>query len=192
MSPSGPVLDMSRIGAVAIVMVLLAACSDEGGAPGAGAPGLVRNPAFERDERGGLPDWTFVSHARGGSYRFEAGDGELRIERVGPEPWGQAVQWLPAEPLLGRQLTFSAEIALSQPAERSGLGVRVMGFEPGVPRALGESILLIERSESAPGEGWQPHRIDFTVPQGAIRVELALRHAGDGVLRARRPSLIVR
>jgi hypothetical protein len=171
-----------------IVVLLLVACSDPGNRTG-GDPGLVRNAAFERDADGRLEGWTFVGHATTGSYRFETGDGVLRIERVGPEPWAQAVQSLDAKPLIARRLAFTAEIELSQSAEDSGIGVRVRGYKPGFPRSLGKSILLTARSEAGIAGGWQPHRVEFEVPAGATRIELSLRHAGNGVLRARNPSL---
>lgn len=178
---------------VAIACLLAAGCQHRP------AGGLLLNPAFERNADGAIASWAFNQHAGERSYLFEIDDETLTIERVGSQPWGQAVQTLPAAGLFGRTLEFSAEVSgrlgdeSGAPITPTGLAVRISGLRPGIPAALGAAIFSTLPGEPAIGVGdhdWTVQRVVFEVPESATEIQLSLRLALDGTLRVRRPRLI--
>lgn len=72
-------------------------------------PGLLRDANFDAAERGERPAWGQSQHAGEPSYKIGFEPGMLRIERVGPEPWGQVRQRVDARSLAGSTMAFSAE-----------------------------------------------------------------------------------
>lgn len=161
--------------------------------------GLLVNPAFERGVDGVIMSWAFNQHAGERSYRFDIDAGTLVIERVGPEPWGQAIQMLSAAGLAGRTLEFSAEISgafsdqSGAPLSPTGVGVRINGRRPGLPAALDDAILSTRHGAPAIGvgdHGWTVQRVVFEVPDTATEIQLSLQLTLDGTLRVRNPRLI--
>jgi hypothetical protein len=163
-------------------------------------PGLLRDATFDAEQRGERRAWVYSQHAGQTSYRFNHEPGMLRIERIGPEPWGQASQHLDARPLVGQTLEFSAELSgrLTDLAERqiatTGLSARIRGFRAGMPRMLGKAILLraAGKPELSPSTtDWTPQSVRFKVPEGATDIDVTIRLGTHGSLSVRGPSLVV-
>lgn len=195
-----------RAQVTAVSLFLLTACS-------AYAPpdsGLIANPTFAPDsgtDRVGEP-WSSTQHGGDRSYRTTVSAGVLRIERIGPEPWGQTVQIVPAEDLRGRRAEFSVELAGDlEPVEgsvdlgprrkgysRTGIGVVVKGFRDD-PKLRRLGTIMLEKIEHeprlSPGEhDWERHRLTFDVPETATNIEVQIRLTRHGVLKARGPRLV--
>ena len=163
-------------------------------------PGLLRDVTFDAKESGERQAWGRSQHAGENSYRFHFESGVLRIERIGPEPWGQVKHRLDAEPLVGRTLEFSAELSgnFSESEQRqiskTGLSVRVLGYKAGIPRIAGKSILVIAHGVPAIRPncfGWTPQSVRFDVPEGATDIEVSIRLGIHGTLSVRGPRLVV-
>lgn len=195
MKPSPP-------GFLALVMaktvcLWLAGCGGESAGNSGG--GMLANPMFERGAEGNVISWSFNQHAGERSYRFYSDGGMLVVERVGRERWGQAIQTLSAAGLAGRTLEFSAEVSgeldddSGTPSSPTGLGVRISGMRPGMPAALGVTILSTLSAEPAIGAGehaWTVQKVVFEVPESATEIQLSVRLTLDGTLRVRNPRLV--
>lgn len=163
-------------------------------------PGLLIDAHFPSEVDGRQPAWGFSQHGGDVSYVFSSADGVLSIERTGPEPWGQAVQRVDARDLQGRSVEFSAEISGSfkEDAERqvqaTGVGARVLGYPPGIPRMAGRHIMAFADGAPEIGPGthpWTRQTLQIDVPEGATDIEVSIRLGMHGTLRARGPSLKV-
>ncbi len=162
---------------------------------------LLSDPAFTVDKTGPDAIWRLSQHAGPRSYEWAVDDGVLSVTRIGPEPWGQATQSIPAADLVGRTLVFSAELSgnlaldSADTVERTGIGVRVRGTSPDVPAVLGPSAIQLSATGAPalpPGElDWSEQRVAFRVPEGAEEVEVAIRLGTGGTLRARNPRLLL-
>ncbi len=183
----------------ATACLLSAGCRSDSDGADSRDGGLLLNPAFERGADGFVASWAFGQHAGERSYSFDIDADTLVIERVGPEPWGQAMQTLPATGIAGRTLEFSAEISgvfsdqSGAPLSPTGLGVRINGRRPGLPAALDDAILSTRHGAPAIGagdHGWTIQRVVFEVPEIATEIQLSFRLALDGTLRVRNPRLV--
>lgn len=185
-------------------VALVAACTHPGLAGAetwvAPDPGLLRDANFDAALRGERPGWGRSQHAGEPSSEVRFEPGMLRIERTGPEPWGQVRQRLDATGWVGSTLEFSAELSSTlqssgnSPVNGTGLGVRVMGYRPGMPRVAGKSILLTADGEPELGpqhHPWTRQSVHFRVPEGATDIDVSIRLTLHGHLAARGPSLVV-
>jgi len=187
------------------VALLLVACAHAAVGQEAGwtvpDPGLLRDANFDAMQRGERPVWGRSQHAGERSYRFVFNPGELQIDRIGPEPWGQVKQRVNAKPLAGQTLEFSAELSgtLSESGRRpiipTGLSIRVLGYTAGMsPAIVGKSTLLIAGGEPELGPGqhdWTRQSVRFEIPEGATDIDVSIRLGMHGALSVRGPSLVV-
>lgn len=167
-------------------------------------PGLIQNPDFVDEQKAdalGQP-WLATQHSGDRSYVSTVSDGVLIIERIGPEPWGQVIQTVPAEPLRGKRAEFSVELAgdlklANDPSGRwsndTGLGVVVKGYRNRSLSMLGKAELV--RAKMNPGmqpgaHDWRRYKLVFDVPENATDVQVEIRLTLSGVLRARGPRLV--
>lgn len=162
-------------------------------------PGLLRDATFDAKESGERPAWGASQHAGETSYRFHFESGVLRIQRIGPEPWGQVRHRIDAEALVGRTLEFSAELSgnFSASGQRqtstTGLGVQVLGYKAGIPRIAGKRTLYTAEGEPSISPyciGWTPQSVRFDVPAGATDILLSIRLGMYGTLSVRGPRLV--
>lgn len=176
--------------------LLLAACAR----PPIPAPELIDDPLFRRVGWDSSASWRMLQHAGPDSYRAQASQGVLRIERFGPEPWGKVVQTVAVGEFTGRTLEWSGEIraSLRMPAERfvtpSGLFLVLIGRAPDSPIILGESVLknITGEPELAAGDHpWISQRVRVTIPEGASRMEVGLILGHEGWIELKNPRLRV-
>ncbi len=163
-------------------------------------PGMLLDPGFVAEVDDRRPAWGYSQHGGEVSYQFTVADDVLTIERTGPEPWGQATQRIDPAEVVGRLLEFSAELSgtiEATPEEQvqvTGIGVRVMGYPPGLPVIAGRHIMVVADGEPELGPGthpWLRQTIRFEVPEGATDIEVSIRLGMAGSLRVRAPSLTV-
>lgn len=187
------------IGLAATLSLLAAGCGSDGSRAGSSDGGLLINPGFEREANGRIGAWAFGQHAGERSYSFDIDENTLVIKRVGPEPWGQVIQILPAAGLAGRTLEFSAEVSgqfsdeSGAPISPTGVGVRISGMRADLPAALGDAILYTHHGAPALGvgdHGWTVQRVVFEVPEIATEIRLSFRLTMDGKLHVRNPRLV--
>lgn len=166
------------------------------------APGLIRDPLFAlAGESMPLQHWRLYQHAGDASYAMEIQQGEVRIKRIGVEPWGSIEQTLSADAWVGKTLEWSAELSgelgesRGEAFDASGLSVTVMGFGPSDLPMMGARHLLTLTSEPPLSTGPvapQRYRIRFVVPEGReLELKVAVQLTRDGELRMRAPSLQV-
>jgi hypothetical protein len=198
----GRMNEMNRLLLWAFLALPLAGCQPDadGGRPANGS-NLLADPEFAVDKTGPDAVWRLSQHAGPRSYEWAVDEGVLSVTRIGPEPWGQATQSIPAADLVGRTLVFSAELSgnlaadSAETVERTGIGVRVRGTSPDVPAMLGPSAIQLSATGAPalpPGKlDWSEQRVEFRVPEGAEEVEVAIRLGTGGTLRARNPRLLL-
>lgn len=184
---------------IALLTGLLAACTSE-----TPDPGLIRAPGFA-DESGRLASsWRFAHHASTDSYRLTIEEGVATIERVGPEPWSQLTQPVPAESidsLAGRRMAFSVDVraeleneTFGPPLEPTALAVRIWrkrSSGSGLNAMLGGGTPHVERLV-LPENGvadWQRFTLEFTMPENPARMEVSAVMASGGWLSLRNPAL---
>jgi len=186
-------------GLAAMIALLSAGCRSDSSSAGNSGGGLLINPAFERGADGHIGAWAFGQHAGERSYSFDIDESTLIINRVGPEPWGQVIQILPAAGLAGSMLEFAAEVSgqfsdeSGAPIAPTGVGVRISGMRPDLPAALGDAVLFTHHGAPALGVGdhdWTVQRVVFEVPEIATEIRLSFRLTMDGTLRVRNPRLV--
>ncbi len=169
--------------------------------------GVLKNASFMADSRGLPVDWSFQQHANTSSYTLMAADGVATITRIGSEPWGilrQSFRRQDVEPLLGKTLEFSAEIAgeftdeYGEPMEPPGLKARVRGVRAGSPAMLGASTLATASENIDTTAGylpWRRYSLQFTLPTAdkarGVEFDVGVLMTTGGVMRVRGPSLVV-
>lgn len=169
--------------------------------------GLLENASFTPDSRGLPSGWSFQQHANNSSYTLTVADGVATITRIGSEPWGimrQGFRREAVEPLLGKTLEFSAEIAgeftdeYGEPMEPPGLTVRVRGVRAGSPALLGASTLLTASEDIDTTGGylpWRRYSLQFTLPSPGkargVEFDVGVLMSTGGTMRVRGPSLEV-
>lgn len=169
--------------------------------------GLLENGDFAVDNRGVPVGWSFQQHANTSSFTIAVDDGVVKIVRIGTEPWGvlrQSFRRGAVEPLLGKTLEFSAEIAgefneeYGEPMEPPGLTVRVRGVRAGSPAMLGVSTLLTASETLDTTSGylpWRRYTLRFALPDAdkvrGVDFDLGILMTMGGEMRVRGASLQV-
>lgn len=168
-------------------------------------PGLIQEPQFGDEQGRLLRPWSFSQHAGDPSYEYRIDMGTMTIRRIDVEPWGKLGQRISLEELEpGETLEFEVEMLpelseeYGEPMVPTGLEVNVRGYagNADLPRSpmMGSARLLserlpVERVESHPE--WAVYTLQFDLPEGATRLEVAVVMSMGGALHLRRPSLRV-
>jgi hypothetical protein len=158
-----------------------------GGAP---ATSLV-NPGFESERpgiRGNPEGWISIQHAGPPSYTFKLDPGvrhtgaqSLRIDNVGPEPFGSIFQQFPAAPLRGRTVRLSAWLKTRDAAGSFTGGGAVLTLQA----MQSGATLAHNHMTQAPIKGtsdWSRHEIVLAIPAAADQVEVGAMLHGPGTL----------
>ena len=156
------------------------------GAALAGSMSLV-NPGFESRNPGlhGNPEgWTTVQHAGPLSYTFKldtetrrGGERSLRIDNVGPEPFGQIFQQLSAAALRGKTVRLSAWLK-TKDATGGGAGLTLQAMQGGATIAHNHMTGNTLKGTA----DWTRHEITLAIPKEADRVEVGAMLQGPGTL----------
>jgi len=147
----------------------------------------IINPGFESTvpgRRGDPEGWFTFQHAGDKSYSFtldsegpRTGTRSLRIENVGPEPYGAVAQSFEAAAHRGKVARFSAWLRTRDVSE-TGAVLTLMTLQAGVPQAQN----FMAESPVKGTTGWTRYTITLPVPNGAARIEIGAMLQGKGAL----------
>ncbi len=137
--------------------------------------------------------WGSTQHSSKPSFEISVKDDTLTIEQKAREPWIIYRQRIDAKPLLGHSVEFSAELwgeVLAEPKlhgfeHKAGLYYRVN------TRSRARLSSFAEHEPHAGQWDWQAMSANFNVPEDARWVEVGFMHQAGGILRARRPQLVI-
>ena len=174
-----------------------AAAASAPGAPASPAPkaappatqGVATvNPGFESTktgQRGDPEGWFTFQHAGSPSYRYivdtdnpHGGTRSLRIENIGPEPYGAVAQSLAAAPHVGKVAKLSGWLRTKDANSDGGAGLTLLVQQGG-------NILAHNFMYDAAVTGttdWKRYTITVAIPKGADRLEIGAMMRGRGAL----------
>lgn len=148
------------------------------------------NAGFESPEPGKLAaphGWSTVQHAGPESYRFsldgaqpKSGRQSLRIENVGPEPFGTVYQSIDATPYRGKTLRFAAWLRTEGTTGNrfaSGAGLHLQSQRGASVR----DTAPMRRNAVHGSTGWTRYEVVLTVADDVDRVEVGLNLFGPGI-----------
>ena len=148
------------------------------------------NAGFESTQPGklGAPEgWWTVQHAGPTSYAFtldttkpRSGERSLKVENIGPEPFGSIFQVIGAAPYRGKTLRFVAWIRTEGAAGNrfgAGAGLNLHSMRGGYPIAY-----RMMRKDAVKGTtDWTRHEVTLKVPNEAEQLEIGLNLYGPGI-----------
>jgi hypothetical protein len=148
------------------------------------------NAGFESTQPGklGAPEgWWAVQHAGPTSYAFtldtmqpRSGERSLKVENIGPEPFGSIFQTLGAAPYRGKTLRFAAWIRTEGAAGNrfgAGAGLILHSMKGGYPIAY-----VMMRKDAVQGTtDWARYEVALKVPNEADHIEVGLNLYGPGI-----------
>ena len=151
----------------------------------------LANPGFESAAPGrlGAPDgWWGIQHAGPLSYTFtpdtdapRSGGRSLRIDNVGPEPFGSLYQVVPAAALRGKTLRFSAWLKTRDAKGNvygSGAGLKLQSMRGGYTVDHAQM-----RMDSVAGTtDWARYEVHLKVAGTADQVEVGVTLFGPGTV----------
>ena len=162
-----------------------------GAAAAAQSPVTLVNPGFESARPGmlGNPEgWFSIQHAGELSYTFKldtrephAGERSVRIDNVGPEPFGAIYQQLPAAVHRGRRVRLRAWLRTADArgsATGGGAVLMLQAMQGGAPLAW-------NHMKDAPVQGttpWKRYEVELDVPDAADQIEVGAMLHGPGKL----------
>ena len=146
------------------------------------------NPGFESTKTGtrGDPEgWFTFQHAGNPSYRYvidadapHSGSRSLRIENIGPEPYGAIAQSFDAKPHVGKVAKLSGWLRTKDANSEGGAGLTLLVQQGG-------NILAHNFMYDAAVIGttdWKHYTITVPIPKGADRLEIGAMMRGRGAL----------
>ena len=155
------------------------------------APVALINPGFESTRPGmhGNPEgWFAIQHAGDLSYTFKldtadphGGARSVRVDNVGPEPFGAIYQQVAGAPHRGKRLRFAAWLRTedAKGSATGGGGVLMMqAMQSGAPLAW-------NHMKDQPVQGtraWTRYTIELDVPANADQIEVGAMLHGPGKL----------
>jgi len=148
------------------------------------------NAGFESTQPGklGAPEgWWAVQHAGPKSYTFtldttkpRSGERSLKVENIGPEPFGSIFQKVAAAPYRGRTVRFAAWIRTEGAQGNrygAGAGLNLHSMKGGYSIAH-----VMMRKDAVQGTtGWARHEVALRVPYDADHIEVGLNLFGPGI-----------
>jgi hypothetical protein len=177
-----------RVAAPAMALACIVAAQ-----PSAAAGALIAlvNPGFESTTQGvrGDPEgWAAIQHAGPLSYTFKrdpdvrhGGGASLRVDNVGPEPFGAVFQQLPAAALRGKTVRMTAWLR-TRGVTGSGTGggavLTLQAMQSG-------ALLAHEHMATTPVKGttdWTRCEITLAIPRPADQVEIGAMLHGPGTM----------
>ncbi len=153
------------------------------------APVPLVNAGFESTSPGklGAPEgWWAVQHAGPHSYDFtldtanpRSGERSLKLENVGPEPFGTIYQVIDATPYRGKTLRFAAWMRTAGTTGNqygSGAGIKLHSLRGGYMLEYTQM-----RKDAVQGTtGWTRYELSLKVPGNADQIEVGMNLFGKG------------
>ena len=181
-----------RLLAACAVAALLGACAAP--QPSATSPAALSpkdaaliNPGFESTAPGRRNDpegWFTYQHAGDKSYDFvldtsdpHGGTRSLRIDNIGPEPYGSVAQSVLAAPYAGKVARYSAWLK-TRDASEAGAVLTIMVLANGA--VVSQNFMADAPVKGS--KGWTRYTIALPVPGNAERVEIGAMLQGKGSL----------
>ena len=154
------------------------------------APIALTNAGFESTRPGqlGAPEgWWAVQHAGPKSYEFtldtdrpRGGERSLRVENVGPEPFGSIYQKIPATQYRGKTVRLAAWVRTRDAKGNrygAGAGLILHAMRGGYPIRY-----VMMRKDAAHGTtDWTRYEVALDIPEAADDIELGLNLYGPGI-----------
>ena len=162
----------------------------EGGAGGHGREGRCPPsiPASNRrrpDSRGDPEGWFTFQHAGNPSYRYivdtdnpHGGTRSLRIENIGPEPYGAIAQSFDAKPHVGKVAKLSGWLRTKDANSDGGAGLTLLVQQGG--NILAHNFMYDGAVTGT--TDWKRYTITVPIPKGADRIEIGAMMRGRGAL----------
>ena len=154
------------------------------------APIALVNAGFESTLPGqlGAPEgWWAVQHAGPKSYTFtldttnpRAGLRSLRIENIGPEPFGTVYQKVGAAPFRGRSVRLAAWVRTDGAKGNrygTGAGLNLHAMSGGYPIAY----VMMRKNAVHGTTDWTRYEVALKVPDEADQIEAGLNLFGPGI-----------
>jgi len=148
---------------------------------------VLKNPGFESQARGprGDPEgWFSFQHAGDLSYRFaldtdnpHSGTVSLRIEQVGPEPFGAIAQIVDARPHGGKKARVTAWLRTRDVSE-DGAGLTVLVQRSGA--TIAQDFMYDAPVKGT--TGWKRYTVAVPIEPGSTRLEVGAMLRGKGTL----------
>lgn len=148
------------------------------------------NAGFESVQPGklGAPEgWWAVQHAGPESYRFHVDDAvrhegrrSLRVENVGPEPYGMIYQPLDAAPYRGKTVRFAAWLKSENAAGNrfgKGVGLHLQTLRRGFPL----DVASMRRNAVQGTTDWTRYELVLAVGSEADQIEVGMNLFGPGI-----------
>ena len=145
------------------------------------------NPGFESTSspEGRAPEgWFTIQHAGNPSYRYildtenpHGGKRSLRIDYIGPEPFGAIAQVIDAATHVGKVAKLSGWLRTKDASDEGG-GLTLLVLQSG--NTLAHNFMF-----DAPVKGtteWKRYTITLPIPKGAERLEIGAMMRGRGSL----------
>ena len=156
-----------------------------------GAEVALVNPGFESTTpgvRGNPEGWVSIQHAGPLSYAFKVdadvhhdGERSLRVESIGPEPFGSVFQVLPAAALRGKTLRLSAWLRTRDVVGSGTGGGAVLTLQA----MQGGATVAHNHMKDAAVKGttdWRRYEITLAIPAAATQVEIGAMLHGPGTM----------
>ena len=145
------------------------------------------NPGFESTKTGtrGDPEgWYSFQHAGNRSYRFvvdtaapHGGERSLRIENIGPEPYGALAQIVDVRPYRGKVARMTGWLK-TRDANDNGAVLTLLMLRGGATAAQN----FMQDSPVKGSTEWKRYTITLPVAEGADRLEIGAMLLGRGAL----------
>jgi hypothetical protein len=146
---------------------------------------VLVNPGFEsaKPGAGGNPDgWFSFQHAGAVSYRYvvdtteaHGGTRSLRIDNIGPEPYGAVAQIVAAAPHAGKVARLSGWLR-TRDANDNGAVLTLLVMQGGATLAQN----FMQDAAVKGTTGWKRYTITLPVARGADRIEVGAMMQGRG------------
>lgn len=160
----------------------------------AGTTNLLTNGGLRSSEEQLVADWNSTQHGAIPSFLVTADDGIVTVERIGPEPWYNLVQFVDLKSSAGHAMLLEADLKLSLNSDdwphalepKGGLQVGIWAL--GEIAMLGPRLTLESVAEHSPNLGetdWFRAQVRFTVPERPQRSRVGLIHQANGSLSVR-------
>ena len=144
----------------------------------------------------GLDDgtWSYIQHAGERSFAVTSGSGELRLTRIGTQPWMLLLQEIAlpeGSSKTNRTLVLSADLKGMVETEPA---LHAFEHSAGLFLQPASSPMSAKSAEHTPNQGvwdWQKLVVEAPLSKGRTTIKAGFTHKAGGSLWARNPNLVL-